>query len=1558
MINFVPRARNDSRSKESFLVRYQRFLRGGRVIKSKKLVLSAVPYIIGALVLGTAPANADIYWNAGSGTWDATTQNWDSNSTLGSPSSTTWQDGEIANFRGTGGLVTINNGYAPTVGGLHFSHGGYTLSNGTIHLQHEPGHAVTPPSITNDDTQNAVTIHSQFDGVDSAYINGAGKIILTGQQSVRFGVSNGTLQLGDGTTDAALPDDISATNISVSSNGTLLMNNVGDVSLTGGAITGTFRQIGSGTTTLESDRGSLGSGTYYLDNGVTRIAGSATNFSGNWHLNGGTLAIGTGIIPSASSIVTVDKDSTIFQDGYGGSFMGISGAGILTIDGNCQCGTSFRGDINTGGLIISRNTLVRVDSNNGTNTNLNTDTTNNGTIWFSESEINPALSTVTGIISGLGNVSVYGLGKTIFSADNTYSGGTFIDGSTTTLQLGFGGTTGSVEGAITNNGTLTFDHSNDFTFVNDVSGGGKLVIDGQHTFTISGNNSYTGGTFVTNTTLIIDADSELGAQQSKLSLSDSQLSLTDDFTSGRNFEINGSSDTIFSDHDATLTGMLSGAGSLIKSGNGTLTLTGNSTGYAQNISVQSGGLVVDGNTSASVEAGAGSFISGSGHIGDLTIHDNASLRGQAGQTLHAGTISLSDHGTTDVKLGSPSDNGLFDVTGNLHLGGTLDVQDDGGFSAGVYRIFDYGGSLSGTMTIGDVPDNADRDRMHIQTSQTGQVNLINSTGVTLSFWDGANPSNSDNNVIDGGNGTWNALSQFWTDEQGSQNGNWGPGAFAVFGGTKGNVTIDNTDGAVKAGGMQFITDGYVLDGDPLELDNGTSTPIITVGDHSVNSANISVTINSILTGSHGMDKTDAGRLILTADNTYIGTTHVDGGVLQLGNDTATGSVTGGISVAKGAQLEIRHSGDFTQAGQINGDGSVLQNGAGETTFAGDNSFTGGLIVRKGTAKAGVDDHSFGSGVLTVEQNGIAALDGHNTTVAGLTGSGKVHLDNASLTLNQDINTLFSGQLDGSGGVIKDGSGILELSGENTYSGLTSIQKGEIRQTGQGAISASSTFDISDKGSLDLGGFNSQMSGLTNAGVIRFGGTGGTVLNVSGDYNGHDGTLLINTVLADDKSQTDMLKVGGNTSGKTNVKVVNRGGLGAQTVNGIEIVDVSGQSDGQFMLNGDFVTKDGQQAVIGGAYAYTLHKGGITSPDDGDWYLRSELKDPLSPPSPDNPTDPRYSPTVPVYEGVVNNMQALNRLPTLRERVGDRYNRDDPEAFYDLSQYAGGSDNAANTESGKAVWARIEGAYNSLQPTATTGRLKQSINQLRYEIGADGKIYEGDDGALYFGVSGTYGTAHSKTSAEAGEGTIDTEGWGLHGTLTWYGSDGFYVDAQAQTNWYNNDLFSNTANNGFANGKHGFGYALSVESGKQFDLDETWSLTPQAQLMFSSVRLNDFTDAYQSRVSMQDGNSLSLRLGLAADYRNAWTTVAGTPMKADLYGIMNVYQDFEGDASIMVSDTALKTKNDKTWGGIGWGGNLAWNDQYAVYGQGAINTSLSHFGDSYAVTGTIGFRKWW
>ena len=75
--------------------------------------------------------------------------------------------------------------------------------------------------------------------------------------------------------------------------------------------------------------------------------------------------------------------------------------------------------------------------------------------------------------------------------------------------------------------------------------------------------------------------------------------------------------------------------------------------------------------------------------------------------------------------------------------------------------------------------------------------------------------------------------------------------------------------------------------------------------------------------------------------------------------------------------------------------------------------------------------------------------------------------------------------------------------------------------------------------------------------------------------------------------------------------------------GIRVIDVAGSSAGSFALDGDYVF-EGDEAVIGGAYAYRLYKNGIATPTDGDWYLRSALVDPADP---TDPTDPTKSPAI-------------------------------------------------------------------------------------------------------------------------------------------------------------------------------------------------------------------------------------------------------------------------------------------------------------------------------------------
>ncbi|MFP3648918.1 autotransporter outer membrane beta-barrel domain-containing protein, partial [Paraburkholderia sp. SIMBA_054] len=81
------------------------------------------------------------------------------------------------------------------------------------------------------------------------------------------------------------------------------------------------------------------------------------------------------------------------------------------------------------------------------------------------------------------------------------------------------------------------------------------------------------------------------------------------------------------------------------------------------------------------------------------------------------------------------------------------------------------------------------------------------------------------------------------------------------------------------------------------------------------------------------------------------------------------------------------------------------------------------------------------------------------------------------------------------------------------------------------------------------------------------------------------------------------------------------------------------------LVSDYTTKDNKKAIWAGAYAYTLQQGSGSGNKDGNWYLVSRYGD-TEPNNPDN-NGPRYGAGVPVYQGYGQNMQALNKLPTLQ-----------------------------------------------------------------------------------------------------------------------------------------------------------------------------------------------------------------------------------------------------------------------------------------------------------------------
>jgi len=1293
-----------------------------------------------------------------------------------------------------------------------------------------------------------------------------------------------------------------------------------------------------------------------------------------WQIRGGTLRIGNGGTQGSLNVGSIidtgdatDKGTLSFDRSDDIPFNGtITGTGILQQEGTGTLiltnDTSNFFDY-SGGTIIKAGTLQLGDGT--TDGNITGDVVNDGTFVVN----NVGTTQFDGMISGTGAFKQIGPGTTILTSDNGITGITTI--SAGTLQLGNNGTSGSVAGDIVNNATLSVNRSDsaasEFDLNNKISGTGNLVQAGSGFVKLSNeDNSYSGGTDVNAGTLEVGSDAVLGDLTGILTLNGGTLSAfgSDPFSINRSIVIGANNGTIETNEDLELLKDVSGADNFTKTGAGRLTLSGDSSAFTGSTTAADGRLIVNNTLGGTVDVSSGASVGGEGTVlGNATIASGATLVGAYGKTLTFNSdLVLQPGSIVDVSLGAlPNTQQMFTVHGDLTLNGTLNVTASAPSGPGIYRIFQYDNQLLGNgLTLGTVNNSSPDNTWQIQ-NPSNQINLIHGANDGFAYWNGTVTQAT--GQIAGGDGTWDATTTNWTDKDGLVSGAWQDDKIAVFQADAGTVQVNGGGGTRQTGGLIFMSDGYHLKGDALAINklNGYA-PVIQVGDMNVDSKSWVATIDNVLQGSDGLNKTGNGILKLTADNTYTGNTTVSSGTLQLGNGGTTGMFKGDVHLDgthfDDSTLIFDLAGRHEFAGSITGVGEVKQSGTGTIVYGGQNTYSGGLTLEHGKAEAGIADHAFGLGEVSIHSDATLDLANFNETIGGLAGDdhgdGNIMLGSGTLTVAQNFDSKFSGAITGTGGLTKTGSGNLSLFGSNSYSGLTTVADGALIQGKEGGLSAVSTYSVSNGASLNLGGFATSMASLSNSGTLQFGGTGGTVLTIAGDYSGNGGTLAMNTVLADDNAQTDMLKVGGNTSGSTVINFTNRGGLGTQTVNGIKVVDVTGASAGEFALKGDYVTKDGQQAILTpSAYAYTLQKNSKANPNDGNWYLVSQNTHAIDPVNPDDPT-PRYSPAAPVYEAYASTLQALNKLPTLKQRVGDRY-------FNDVAASSANVSGASGETNGAAIWGRIEGAHDRMESRSTAGDLRQDINTFILQSGVDGQFYEDANGRLLAGITGQYGKAHSDVDNRTGDGSgeLDTQAWGLGATATWYGNTGFYVDGQAQLNWYNSDLFSNDANLGLSNGNKGFGYALSAEVGKRFALDDHWSLTPQAQLMFSSVDFDTFTDHYGARISNHNSNSLAGRLGLAANYDSNWKGEDGKRVNANIYGIANLYQELLGGTAINYAGTRMNTNNNATWAGIGAGGTYAWADnKYSIYGEGSINTALNNFADSYALKGNIGLKVKW
>ena len=322
-------------------------------------------------------------------------------------------------------------------------------------------------------------------------------------------------------------------------------------------------------------------------------------------------------------------------------------AGTLTLAGSSTI---------TGDTTVSAGTL-QIGSG-GTSGSVTGNIVNNANVTFNRSDAH----TYSGVMSGTGTVTKLASNTLTFDGDNTYTGDTTV--SAGTLQIGAGGTSGSIAGNIISNSNVTFSRSDTHIYAGVISGTGSLTNDGGF-FRLTNDNTYTGSTILTSGQI------QIGAPGGSTGSIASQSIL-----------FNGGNFAIRRDGDITYSGIMSGSGSFQAYGSGTLTLTGNSTRSGNNFF---GGT-------RTIKLTHGNALG----TGQVTIKDGGSLVLSGGITASSGQLNLEGTGATGIN------GALFSEAGDNVYGDSVRLVTTANVEIGV----DSGSTLTingGISELSEVP---------------------------------------------------------------------------------------------------------------------------------------------------------------------------------------------------------------------------------------------------------------------------------------------------------------------------------------------------------------------------------------------------------------------------------------------------------------------------------------------------------------------------------------------------------------------------------------------------------------------------------------------------------------------------------------------------------------------------------------------------------------------------------------------------------------------------------------------------------------------------------------
>lgn len=1297
---------------------------------------------------------------------------------------------------------------------------------------------------------------------------------------------------------------------------------------------GSFTLIDSQTAiTTDFDSVTLDADTSAMPDYLTINAGVDANDNTNYVLSTGLswyagaksarVAHGTFTVDAGDTFtVTSELDEIAATSNWDGKTLFKEGDGTLILSNTAN----DYGNTNINGGTLSANDAAALGS---------------GDVAIAENaKLELSQGTLDNNVTGEGQIVKSGSDELIVTGDNNYSGGTTItDGTLTADHADSLGT-----GAVANSGVLQVGEGE---LENTLSGTGSLVKTGTGELTLNGDNDYSGGTTITGGTLTADHADSLGtgtiANNGVLQVGEGELENT-----------------------------LFGSGSLVKTGTGELTLSGDNS-YSGTTTITDGTLIA-----ANVNALGGGDVDNAGtlkldaegefNLANVTTQSGATTELAKGTTLNVDSLTQQADSTLNIDLSKA--NGESAITADsVTLGGTLNITGIGNVTdswtpeAYTYTLIDSDSAITTDfndltvagmnsedvdfLTIDGKVDEADNTNYDLTASLSWYADRDNASTdahgtFTLSDPDGnfnvaANLTDVDDTLDP--NSTWDGKSL--TKE--------GAGTLILSGDNdySGNTTIN--EGTLITASTMALGTGLVDNNATLVLD----------ADGAVSAA------GGITTHSGATTQLALGTSLDLGDSALI---QEDGSTLnvELNSDSVQPLITGGSATLGGdlvvsdASLQARASdAEFQSFKLMDMDSDI----SGDFT-----SLTMNLTDKPDylTVTGAINPQDQSEYLLTegLSWNATAtsATPAHGTFTLGTGDSFEVTSVLGDKTGNGD----WDGKT-----LTKLGAGKLTLSGANTYTGDTNVQEGTLWLSGDGTIgemgsqqavniASGATFGgsngttvngkVTNEGTLvfgdsdETGAIFTLNGDLINMGTIASGSsasTPGNTLYVDGNYTGNGGSLYLNTVLGDDDSATDKLVITGDASGTTEL-YINGIGDGAQTTNGIEVVDVGGVS-----TSDAFVLKNEVNASL---YTYRLY----WNESDNDWYLASKAQSDdddsggdvtpsdggddggdVTPPNGGGDVAPQYRADIGAYMG--NQWMARNlQMQTLYDREGSQYRNADG-----------------------SVWARFKAG--KAESEAVSGNIDMDSNYSQFQLGGDILAWGNGQQSVTVGVMASYINADTDSTGNRGadgsqftsSGNVD--GYNLGVYATWFADaqthSGAYVDSWYQYGFYNNSVESGDAG---SESYDSTANAVSLETGYRYDIalnnGNTVSLTPQAQVVWQDYSADSVKDNYGTRIDGQDGDSWTTRLGLRVDgklYKGSRTVIQPFAEANWLHT--------SDDVSVSFDDATVKQDLPANRAELKVGLQADIDKQWSVRAQVAGQTGSNDFGD---LNGSLNLRYNW